>query len=377
MKRLLLATDNFLPRWDGVARFVGDMIPLLKKDFDLTVLAPDFGKENIKVRKIKFPTIKFEIGGYPFPVPRYKTILDEVRKADLVFVNGIGPIGSKTLKAAKKLGKPSVLFMHSIEWDLASRAVPLSRAIRKLVYNISAKYSRKRYEKADLVLIPGTEAGWHARQIGIKTKIRLAKVGINTALFKPTENKGSIKKKLGLDPKDFVIGYVGRISRDKDIPTLVKAFWRFNRKHPDSKLVFVGKPIKSYEILLKLNSNIKFFGPQKNVLSYYQAMDAFVLPSLHETTSLVTLEAMSCELPVVVTPMGGIREYLVPGRNGLLFPPRNVRQLLSHLEMLYNNPKLRQMLGREARKTVVKDYDWKKNARKIAKILKDFKSRTK
>ena len=66
-KRLLIATDNFLPRWDGIARFLSQIIPELKVDYDITVIAPRFkGKlKNIsKVNIIRLPTHNYHIGDY-------------------------------------------------------------------------------------------------------------------------------------------------------------------------------------------------------------------------------------------------------------------------------------------------------------------------
>ena len=57
MKKLLIATDNFLPRWDGIARFLNEIIPRLSEDFDITVVSPNFGKipEMEGVRFVSFP----------------------------------------------------------------------------------------------------------------------------------------------------------------------------------------------------------------------------------------------------------------------------------------------------------------------------------
>ena len=100
-----------------------------------------------------------------------------------------------------------------------------------------------------------------------------------------------------------------------------------------------------------------------------QAMDIYVLPSLTETTSISTLEAMSCGLPVVVTPVGYVKHYIKDGKNGLLFPKKNSGMLAKKLNLLIKEERLRNKLGAEARKTVIKSFNWEKTVKGIEKAL--------
>ena len=65
-KKLLIATDSFLPRWDGIARFLNEIIPLLVEKYDVTVIAPKFGKlphyDQVKIET--FPVRKISFNGY-------------------------------------------------------------------------------------------------------------------------------------------------------------------------------------------------------------------------------------------------------------------------------------------------------------------------
>ncbi|MBU1111248.1 MAG: glycosyltransferase family 4 protein, partial [Nanoarchaeota archaeon] len=104
---------------------------------------------------------------------------------------------------------------------------------------------------------------------------------------------------------------------------------------------------------------------------YLQAMDIFVMPSLTETTSLATLEAMSSGLPVVATKVGFIKNYLVKDHNGEFFARRNSGMLSLKLERLLNDDELRKKLGANARKTVAYSLSWERSINKITKILTD------
>ena len=88
--------------------------------------------------------------------------------------------------------------------------------------------------------------------------------------------------------------------------------------------------------------NIILTGSKDNVVPYLQAMDIYVLPSLTETTSISTLEAMSCGLPVVVTPVGYVKNYIHDGKNGLFFPKKNsgilARKINELIKDIQRNP---------------------------------------
>ena len=104
---------------------------------------------------------------------------------------------------------------------------------------------------------------------------------------------------------------------------------------------------------------IERFGRSDNISKYLQAMDIFVLPSLTETSSLSTMEAMSCGLVVIATPVGHVQHYIQDGTNGYLFNKKDVRMLSARIEYLIHNQQKFKEIGKEARKTIVQDYSWK------------------
>lgn len=72
----------------------------------------------------------------------------------------------------------------------------------------------------------------------------------------------------------------------------------------------MGDGLDSQKAFFKKNEDVILTGSTRNVLKYLQAMDLFVLPSLTETSSLATMEAMACGLPVVVTKVGYLKYYI-------------------------------------------------------------------
>ncbi|MBW3005065.1 glycosyltransferase family 4 protein [Candidatus Woesearchaeota archaeon] len=363
--KLLITTDCFLPRWDGIARFLSELLPALTKQFKVTVIAPKFPGKLMRfkgVKIIRLPLTPIKFGDIQFSL-NLKKILPCVKEADLIFNQTIGPIGLKAITEAHKQGKPVISYVHSIEWELASNAV---KRLKKLVEKIVLERAQIAYKKCDLLIVPSKEVAKTLTAKKITIKKSIIPIGIDANKFKPPKSKTEAKKRAKLSPKDIIIGFSGRIGREKDLPTLLKAFHKLKQKN--IKLLIVGTGLK-----IKTGKNTIQAGATNKVIKYLQAMDIFAHASLTETNSLSTMEAMACELPVVVTPVGSIGSYVKNGKNGLLFPRHDAKIMQKQLQKLVNNPKLRTKLGKEARKTIIKEHNWKTTEKNILKTLKEFK----
>ncbi|MBI5003309.1 glycosyltransferase family 4 protein [Candidatus Woesearchaeota archaeon] len=370
-KRLVIATDCFLPRWDGVTRFLLEILPRIREEFQITVLAPDFKGEKIKIRDIeviRYPLRDMQFGDIYFSKFMYKEIKQEIEKADIVFSQTIGPIGLCGILAAKKLNKPIVSFIHSIEWELTTKSVKYLKGFTNITTRLLTRYL---YNKCTMLIVPTQEVEEKLTVIGIKTPKEVINLGTDTKRFTPVENKEAAKKAVGIDPKDKVIGFCGRIGREKDIGTLYRAFRRIEKKHQNVKLLIVGEGLE--EELFTETRNILHVGKQNNVVPYLQAMDIYVLPSLTETTSLSTLEAMACGIAVIATPVGYVKEYIKERYNGMLFPFKNSLVLSLKINLLLENEKLREKIAKNGRKTVEEKFQWIKTAEKIKKVLMEQK----
>ncbi len=366
--KLVITTDCFLPRWDGIARFLSLLLPELVPHMQVTVFAPKFpGKlpafRGVKI--IRFPLINVQFGDIFFCKPDKSVMEKAIREADVVFNHTIGPVGYAGITIAKKVSTPVISYIHSYDWELAKHAVKHWGMVVQWFVKLRA---RRLYNKCSLLMVPSFEIDDLLSRNKIKTQKALVNLGVSTSNFFPPVSKSAAKKKLGLAGK-FVIGFCGRIAREKDLPTLYGAFKQIHKKHSAAVLLLVGEGLESE---IPSSKAIVKAGRQDNAVPYLQAMDVFVMPSFHETSSLATMEAMSTGLPVIVTPVGNIREYVVHKKNGLFFARQDVEELASKIEYLLKRPKLRKSLGVAARKTIVKAYSWRQAADKIKKILLTF-----
>ncbi len=370
MKKLVIATDGFLPRWDGIVRFLLEIVPKLQEDYEIRILAPKFEGDfynPFDCEVIRFDLLKIPFGDIYFSKPKSKK--DYIKDADLVFVQSLGSIGMATINAAAKLNKPIIAYTHLIEWDLVLKSIKRFKKFSKFNTKQLARYF---YNKCDLLICPTEEIALKYDKIKIKTPKKVINLGTDTRYFVPPEDKNKAKEKLGIDPETIVIGYHGRLGREKNLITLYRAFRRLEKKIDNIKLMIIGKGVKDQEEIFSSDRNIIMPGPQMDVVPYLQAMDIYVLPSLTETSSLSTMEAMSCGLAVVSTPVGYVKDYIEERENGMLFPFKNSMRLSMKLELLANDEELRLRLGRNARRTIEKKFSWEDTSRQIKEVIDDF-----
>jgi glycosyltransferase involved in cell wall biosynthesis len=380
-KKLLIATDNFLPRWDGIARFLSVILPSLKVEYDVTVLAPKFGPyAPVGFKLIQIPLGTKTFGDYTGAAFRPGIVKKAIKDADLVFAQTIGPIGFLSVYYAKKLHVPVASFIHNVEWEL----VPLATEkliLKRILYPFMKNYTRYVYNKTNLLLVPSENIAELITWKKINTKKKIIHLGVDSHLFRPYAEKTdmeldrikTIKEALGLKD-EFVVGYHGRIAHEKDLFTLMRAFHWFKRSYKDVRLLVIGDGIESIKEKLKAVPGVLLPGAKNNAQDYLSLMNVYVTPSLTETTSLTTLEAMACGLPVISTPVGYIKEYLIHGYNGLIFQRRDAFALFKHLEFIKNNPAVALQYGERARKSVLRDFKWEQTIQGIKEALKSIET---
>jgi glycosyltransferase involved in cell wall biosynthesis len=117
---------------------------------------------------------------------------------------------------------------------------------------------------------------------------------------------------------------------------------------------------------------VKFEGAvnQDRIRDYYRSAHAFVLPSFAEGIPVVLMEAMAMEVPCIATWVAGVPELIRDGANGLLVPPADEGSLAGAILRLMSDPDLRFKLGREARRTVLDQYDLDKNGERLVEIFR-------
>ena len=185
--------------------------------------------------------------------------------------------------------------------------------------------------------------------------------GIDSVRFAPEKGGASrraIRSELGLPADAQVVGFVGRIVRDKGIAELNLAWQSLASAFPDAHLMLVGAVEESEATCRKLwpdllsGTRVRFVPPREDVERYYRAMDLLVLPSHREGLGLAALEAGATELPVVATNIPGCCDAVVDGVTGTLIRPRDPDALTAAIAAYLRDPGLARLHGLNARARV-------------------------
>ena len=359
-RRLLITTDNFLPRWDGISRFLSEIIPRLKESYDITVIAPDYGFVTIEgVEIVKIPLSTHKYGDYTPASFEYRKIDRYVRRADIIFNQALGPIGICAILAAKRRRRPLASYIHSIEWELFPKALVSLGIIRGALLPLSKWIVSWFYNRCRVLILPSENIAELFSWQKISTPKRIAHLGVDTNKFS-SGDKHKARESLNLPQDAFVIGYHGRIGYEKNLITLLRAFRRLRIKN--KKLVIVGDGVPAIKSRLTRFDDVIVTGSTNHVTPWLNAMDVYVQPSFTETTSLTVLEAMACGLPVVSSKVGFIKYYIIDGQNGLFFDNSSPYDLVRKITHLYDDQILRSTLAVNARRTVQSEFNWEKTA---------------
>ena len=366
--RLLIATDTFLPRRDGISTFLSRAIPLLKDRFEITVIAPAFGPISAEGYELVSIPVQRQVFGEFRLTRRTQRIKQVVAKADVVWSHTIGPIAKICVDEARAAGVPRVCFVHSREWELIPRYLNI-KWFRRVVEWIVFHRMRRVYNQMTLALVPSKDEALLFQRHGIDVPTQVVHVGVDPYRFTAQPNKVEAKQNVGLDSSHTVIGYTGRISHEKDLDTLIRAFLWLKRSDEETTLLLVGSGIPELEAKYAAKRGVVHVKSVEDVTPYVQAMDVFVMPSLTETSSLSTLEAMSCKLPVVTTRVGLMKDYVEDGKNGFTFARGDWMKLARHLKKLSEDVVLRSRLGEEARKSVLNHFVLETNVKKMGDTI--------
>ena len=258
-----------------------------------------------------------------------------------------GPIGLAALAISHILNLPIVGTYHT---SLPQYAGCLTDdvAIEELMW----KYVLWYYNQMDLVYVPSKSTGDELIRKGVSAdKITLFPRGVDAERFHPSKRDLQfVEQYTAVDT--FKLLYVGRVSREKDLPLLAQVFKRLSQSLPQVSLIVTGEGPYLEDMKRELQRTpCTFTGclTGEALSRLYAACDLFVFPSATDTFGNVVLEAQASQLPVIVTDSGGPQENVVPGKTGVVIPAHDEGALASAIRALVSDPRRMRQMGREAR----------------------------
>lgn len=281
---------------------------------------------------------------------------------------GMFAASARSFAAAKGTGKRTVLnFVNShpevhntLLRDLAG-APPDSHEL--IPPSVETSVNRE-LEVADLVLVPSRFVERQLRKRGVGAeRIKLIPYGVDSSLF--AARSGGLRAER--EPRQLRCLFVGQISYRKGVRSLVEAAARLD---PGSFRFDLVGPMVSPDVLSGAPASVHWHGAaaHEQLREIMHAVDVFVLPSVEDAYPLVTLEAMACGLPVIVTANCGTSEFVSDGCTGLIIPPADGDALALALDRLRDDPDLRTTLGFEGARAARSGPSWEEYGRAVLRV---------
>ncbi len=387
--RVDLLTKEYPPEiYGGAGVHVAELVRALRTDIEVVVRCFGAPRDAAETFAYGVPDQLADANATLATLGVDLQMAQDVQGADIVhshtwYANGAGHI-------AKLLhGVPHVVTAHSLEPLRPWKAEQLGGG-----YRVSSWIERTAFEAADAVI--AVSDGMRRdilRSYPALDEDRVQTVynGIDLERWKPTVDH-DIVRHLGIDPDRPAVVFVGRITRQKGLPYLLRAAAALPA---DVQLVLCAGAPDTPGILAEVTAGVRALQrertgvvwidrllPQHELAAVLTAGTVFVCPSVYEPLGIVNLEAMACGLPVVGTATGGIPEVVADGVTGRLVPidqatdgtgtpidpERFVADLAGTLAEVLSDPELAARMGRAGRVRAEEMFSWSRIATRTREI---------
>ena len=317
-------TQFYSPLSGGVKRYVHEKIAYISNysPDDAHVLIVPGPKTEVttnarsRVYSIRSPLVSRS--------SRYRALLNlraieeilERELPDLIESSDPYQIGWKAIAVGRALRVPVVGFYHSHfpEAYLRGGTKLLGKGGAQRAMKLTRAYVRKLYNCFQATLVPSETLGDLLSEWGVRN-VRPVRLGVNTCVFKSVpDDRAATRQSLGVGNGQTLLLYAGRLAREKNTQTLVRAF-ELLRQGDQNKfhLVVIGdgpqrNKVQKLQRRIGNVSWLSYCSDSVDLARYYRAADLFVHPGVQETFGLVALESQACGTPVV-----GIRGSYMDG----------------------------------------------------------------
>ena len=281
---------------------------------------------------------------------------------------------------------PHVVTAHSLEPQRPWKAEQLGGG-----YRISSWAERTAYESADAVVAVsnGMKADILSSYPALdESRLHVVYNGIDTDFYRPDPDT-TVLERIGVDLTRPYVAFVGRITRQKGVPHLLRAGLAFDR---DLQIVLLAGAADTPELKAETDGLIADLKAERDgvfVVSEMLPRDevrqvltgalAFLCPSVYEPLGIVNLEAMACETAVIASDVGGIPEVVQDGETGLLvhYDPQDAagfeRGIAEGVNRLAGDPDLAARYGRAGRERAVTSFAWDAIAQQTVDLYRSLR----
>ena len=348
----------------------------------LSAARHDKKKFFILVTYLKNPDdVDFQIGlmGANYGIPNYIELLDrsvldlkclfqlsslvKKYKIDIIHVHDLK---TTILGAFLKLLNPQVKIMHTAHgWIINSRLDSIKQQIQYQMLKLYPLHIAVSNATKNLMIASGIN----------EKKIKILYNSIDTSYWRKEDNISTLRKEYNIPQETPVIGTVGRLSIEKDIPTFLNVAQKVLKIKSDSIFFIVGdgkgpivNDLKKLTKKMGIDKSVIFTGHRTDLKNIYGDLDVFLMTSLTEGLPNTVLEAMAMEVPVVATSVGGLPELIDSPLNGFLYNPGNSEEMAEKIIELLLNKNIREKITKKARERILNTFSFETRLKNIEKI---------
>jgi glycosyltransferase involved in cell wall biosynthesis len=349
--RIALFSDTYLPTVNGVARTLGRLVAHADRAGHQVALVTT----TVSPTPARGTVLHHQLPGIPLPMyPELQVawplgregrrLLDAFRP-DLVHAATESTVGWSGRAWALQNGVPLVTSFHTdfpaylAGYGLGGLETPVWRALQTF------------HAGARITFCPSSATRDQLRRWGFQHDLRIWSRGVDTKLYDPGRRSGETRRAIAPGAERILL-YVGRLAPEKRLDVLLDAFPRIREAcGPAVALALVGDGPWREHLELRAPAGVRFLGYRTgaSLAEAYAAADLFVFPSDTETFGNVVMEALASGLPVVAPAKGGVTDSVIPGRTGLLVPPREPAALADAVVTLLGDDLTRGRMARDAR----------------------------
>lgn len=341
---------------NGVARTLQqhrDMAHQLEIDYEIITCIE--GKRAAQRGIRHFNAVgSFSLPEYPenkLLTPPFLEILHHCYEAGYTHIHAAtpGPMGLAALGVARILHLPISGTYHTA-FPQYGKNLTEDRYVEDMLWKAMIWF----YDQMDAVFVPSQAFAKELLEHGITAdKIKDYPRGCDIERFHPDQRCNILQKKFSVPNDDSVkILYVGRISREKNLPVLVETFWQLYTEGINVRLVVVGDgPYREEMAAALVDAPAHFTGYVEgdDLARIYASCDVMVFPSTTDTFGNVVLEAQASGIPIIVSDQGGPQENLIDGETGFVVKNSTAEGFAAALRNLCTDEGLRQRMGSAAR----------------------------
>lgn len=362
--RIGIFTDTYPPFINGVSTSIAMLEKALIEEghevFIVTVNPENMAyKYEDEERIIRIPGIPTGIYDYRLAGIYPIRAVNKIKKWNLDIIHSHTEFGVGTFAriVSKQFNIPLVHTYHTMYEDYVYYITKgyFDKSSKKILEYLTKFYCDK---TARELIVPSKKTyDLFKQKYKFDKEINIVPTGIDTKRFSKNnytlEQVLELKKELGIKKDDFVILYVGRLAKEKNIELLLRGFKKISKDKKNVKFVIVGSgPDYEHYINLsneyKINNNVIFTNaiPWEEIPIYYQLASVFVTASNTETQGLTLIEAMAGSIPVVCLEDESFEDILIDDINGKYF--KNEDEYVKAIEYLIDNPDIRKKMCDQA-----------------------------